>query len=47
MKAAEKALKKIIRLIEEWADNHKQDHNSVLLKILQTALTAINRSKKK
>jgi hypothetical protein len=46
MKAEKAALKKIIRLIEEWADDHKKDHNSLLIKILETALTATERRKK-
>ena len=46
MKTEQTALKKIIKLIEEWADDHKKDHNSLLLLILETALKATERRKR-
>lgn len=36
------ALTKIVKLIEGWADDQKQRHEDVLLKILNTALKALN-----
>jgi hypothetical protein len=47
MTTAYNALKKIIRLVEQWADDQKKDHNNVLLKILETALKATDKIKKK
>lgn len=46
MNAEQTALKKIIKLIEQWADDHKKDHNSLLISILETALKATERRKK-
>jgi hypothetical protein len=46
MNTEKTALKKIIKLIEKWADDHKADHNSLLLSILETALKATEGRKK-
>ena len=37
------ALKKIVKLIESWADNPDQRHEDVLSDILDTALKALNK----
>lgn len=37
------ALKKIVKLIESWADNPDQRHEDVLTAILETALKALNK----
>lgn len=41
------ALTKIVKLIENWADDQKKRHEDVLLKILNTALKALDKDKKK
>jgi hypothetical protein len=38
------ALKKIIKLIEHWADNPEQRHEDVLAAILNTALKALDKT---
>jgi hypothetical protein len=38
-----KALRKIVKLIESWADNPDQSHEDVLADILDTALKALNK----
>jgi len=37
------ALKKIVKLIESWADNPDQRHEDVLADILGTAFKALNK----
>lgn len=37
------ALKKIVKLIESWADNPDQRHEDVLAYILDTAFKALNK----
>ena len=37
------ALTRIIKLIEDWADNPDQRHEDVLNAILETALKALNK----
>jgi len=38
-----RALSKIVKLIESWADNPDQRHEDVLADILNTALDALNK----
>jgi hypothetical protein len=38
-----KALRKIVKLIESWADNPDQRHEDVLAAILETALNALHK----
>ncbi len=45
-KGMKQALTKIVKLIESWADDQKQGHEDVLLKILNTALKALNKKEK-
>ena len=41
------AIKRIIKLVEDWCDNPKKDHVETLNKILETALDAMKGGKDK